>query len=50
MPPKVEYSLTERGASLNQALAPLGVWGRERIHREKPEMIDVQSAEVISPP
>ncbi|MEU5690574.1 helix-turn-helix domain-containing protein [Actinosynnema sp. NPDC020468] len=26
--PRVEYSLTETGASLNRALAPLGVWGR----------------------
>ncbi|MFJ9415487.1 winged helix-turn-helix transcriptional regulator [Streptomyces sp. NPDC101227] len=28
VPPKVEYSLTGRGASLNEALAPLGAWGR----------------------
>ncbi|MGG2465931.1 winged helix-turn-helix transcriptional regulator [Streptomyces sp. RGM 3693] len=28
IPPKVEYSFTELGASLNEALAPLGAWGR----------------------
>ncbi|MEU3271325.1 helix-turn-helix domain-containing protein [Saccharomonospora sp. NPDC006951] len=27
VPPKVEYSLTELGSSLNDALAPLGEWG-----------------------
>lgn len=31
MPPHVEYSLTPRGTSLNEALAPLGAWGRENI-------------------
>jgi DNA-binding HxlR family transcriptional regulator len=29
VPPRVEYSLTGFGASLNEALAPLGAWGRE---------------------
>ncbi|WP_328772138.1 winged helix-turn-helix transcriptional regulator [Streptomyces sp. NBC_00286] len=33
VPPKVEYSLTEHGISLNAALAPLGSWGTERIQR-----------------
>ncbi|MFF7410567.1 winged helix-turn-helix transcriptional regulator [Streptomyces lydicus] len=28
VPPKVAYSLTEAGTSLNEALAPLGAWGR----------------------
>ncbi|MGY5129318.1 winged helix-turn-helix transcriptional regulator [Streptomyces nigrescens] len=28
VPPKVEYSLTGFGRSLNEALAPLGAWGR----------------------
>lgn len=32
VPPKVEYSLTELGDSLNAALIPLGVWGDE--HKE----------------
>ncbi|KAB8197425.1 transcriptional regulator [Nonomuraea phyllanthi] len=30
-PPRVEYSLTPLGVSLNQALAPLGAWGREHL-------------------
>jgi DNA-binding HxlR family transcriptional regulator len=33
VPPKVEYSLTEHGVSLNAALASLGEWGVERIQR-----------------
>ena len=33
VPPKVEYSLTEHGISLNAALAPLGAWGTRRIGR-----------------
>ncbi|MFD8598131.1 winged helix-turn-helix transcriptional regulator [Kitasatospora sp. NPDC059646] len=34
VPPRVEYSLTGHGRSLNQALRPLGVWGAERIRRD----------------
>jgi DNA-binding HxlR family transcriptional regulator len=33
VPPKVEYSLTEEGVSLNAALEGLGQWGTERIRR-----------------
>ncbi|MFE4371526.1 winged helix-turn-helix transcriptional regulator [Streptomyces sp. NPDC056835] len=33
VPPKVEYSLTEHGVSLNAALASLGEWGTERMRR-----------------
>lgn len=33
VPPRVEYRLTGLGRSLNTALEPLGVWGRERIER-----------------
>ncbi|MBV2365656.1 helix-turn-helix transcriptional regulator [Streptomonospora sp. NEAU-YY374] len=33
VPPKVEYSLTEHGVSLNAALEALGRWGTERIAR-----------------
>ena len=33
VPPKVEYSLTEDGRSLNAALAPLGAWGTARAQR-----------------
>lgn len=47
VPPKVEYSLTEHGTSLNRALGPLGDWGRERIRREKPVMVELPSAEAM---
>ncbi|MEQ7006106.1 helix-turn-helix domain-containing protein [Actinopolymorpha sp. B17G11] len=33
VPPRVEYSLTEHGSSLNDALGPLGVWGSARVKR-----------------
>ncbi|MGW0521887.1 winged helix-turn-helix transcriptional regulator [Crossiella sp. NPDC003009] len=29
--PHVEYSLTPRGIALNEALRPLGAWGREHL-------------------
>lgn len=41
VPPKVEYSLTETGASLNEALGPLGEWGRERLRRNRLEVAAV---------
>jgi DNA-binding HxlR family transcriptional regulator len=31
VPPKVEYSLTDFGRSLNQALIPLGEWGEKHM-------------------
>jgi DNA-binding HxlR family transcriptional regulator len=31
VPPKVEYSLTALGESLNEALAPLDAWGADHI-------------------
>jgi DNA-binding HxlR family transcriptional regulator len=31
VPPRVEYSLTPLGVSLNEALSPLGAWGRTHI-------------------
>ncbi|AJT66560.2 HTH-type transcriptional activator HxlR [Streptomyces lydicus] len=31
VPPRVEYSLTAVGISLNEALAPLGAWGKRHI-------------------
>ncbi|MFC9246816.1 winged helix-turn-helix transcriptional regulator [Streptomyces sp. NPDC057136] len=34
VPPRVEYSLTPLGIKLNEALEPLGVWGRENILQE----------------
>ncbi|GHE66131.1 HxlR family transcriptional regulator [Streptomyces longispororuber] len=33
VPPKVEYSLTDLGQSLNKALEPLGLWGDEHMAR-----------------
>ncbi|MCG5472082.1 helix-turn-helix transcriptional regulator [Micromonospora sp. LAH09] len=30
VPPRVEYSLTEDGTRLNEALEPLAAWGRQR--------------------
>lgn len=33
VPPRVEYSLTEHGLSLNEALRPLGRWGTQRRRR-----------------
>lgn len=33
IPPRVEYTLTEEGAALNAALAPLGAWGKRRAER-----------------
>lgn len=33
VPPKVEYSLTELGVSLNDALIPLGDWGERHMER-----------------
>jgi DNA-binding HxlR family transcriptional regulator len=41
VPPRVEYSLTESGRALNQALAPLGAWGTERIRSEGIETVPV---------
>jgi DNA-binding HxlR family transcriptional regulator len=41
VPPRVEYSLTEHGRTLNQALGPLGTWGVERIRREGSEVVDI---------
>ncbi|MCE0763383.1 helix-turn-helix transcriptional regulator [Pseudonocardia kujensis] len=33
VPPRAEYSLTDDGRALNEAPAPLGTWGQERIRR-----------------
>ncbi|MFD9723642.1 winged helix-turn-helix transcriptional regulator [Streptomyces sp. NPDC059072] len=41
VPPRVEYSLTEHGRTLNQALGPLGDWGVERMRREGSERVAV---------
>ncbi|GAA1863431.1 helix-turn-helix domain-containing protein [Myceligenerans crystallogenes] len=47
VPPRVEYSLTEAGASLNKALAPLGAWGRERLRREDLEVTPVPAGRAV---
>ncbi|SDJ14601.1 DNA-binding transcriptional regulator, HxlR family [Actinokineospora alba] len=39
VPPKVEYTLTDAGAALNEALLPLGEWGRDRIRRSRLEVV-----------
>ncbi|MFF5006228.1 winged helix-turn-helix transcriptional regulator [Streptomyces phaeochromogenes] len=45
VPPKVEYSLTEHGVSLNAALASLGAWGTERIRRIGAKKVSADVAE-----
>lgn len=40
VPPRVEYSLTEHGHTLNTALEPLGAWGGERLRRGGFEVLD----------
>jgi DNA-binding HxlR family transcriptional regulator len=44
VPPKVEYSLTEHGVSLNAALASLGKWGTDRMQRIGAEKVSVNVA------
>ncbi|WP_381804858.1 winged helix-turn-helix transcriptional regulator [Streptomyces niveus] len=44
VPPKVEYSLTEHGVSLNTALSSLGAWGTERMRRIGAEKVSVDTA------
>jgi DNA-binding HxlR family transcriptional regulator len=41
VPPKVEYSLTDEGKALNEALGPLGAWGVKRIDRISAERVSV---------
>ncbi|WP_206791338.1 helix-turn-helix domain-containing protein [Amycolatopsis sp. MtRt-6] len=48
VPPRVEYSLTEQGWSLHEALAPLGAWGVARIARTGAARVEVPGAEVHS--
>ncbi|MEO3741991.1 helix-turn-helix domain-containing protein [Plantactinospora sp. B5E13] len=37
VPPRVEYSLTPLGVSLNGALGPLGDWGRAHVLGRSPD-------------
>ncbi|MFC7328463.1 winged helix-turn-helix transcriptional regulator [Marinactinospora rubrisoli] len=39
VPPRVEYSLTEHGTTLNAALLPLGEWGARRAARIGAEQV-----------
>ncbi|MEU5717559.1 helix-turn-helix domain-containing protein [Streptomyces sp. NPDC020403] len=50
VPPKVEYSLTEHGVSLNAALAPLGAWGTARAGRIGAEKVSVDEATAVRRP
>jgi DNA-binding HxlR family transcriptional regulator len=36
VPPRVEYSLTARGVALNEALVPLGAWGKAHVLNVSP--------------
>ncbi|MFJ8144418.1 winged helix-turn-helix transcriptional regulator [Streptomyces sp. NPDC096048] len=42
VPPRVEYSLTARGVALNEALAPLGAWGRANVLNASPAAGEVR--------
>ncbi|MCX2967822.1 MULTISPECIES: winged helix-turn-helix transcriptional regulator [Streptomyces] len=44
VPPKVEYSLTEHGISLDAALTSLGEWGTDRMRRIGAEKVSVDVA------
>jgi DNA-binding HxlR family transcriptional regulator len=44
VPPKVEYSLTEHGRSLNDALGALSAWGADRIRRIGAEKVVVEAS------
>ena len=39
VPPRVEYSLTPRGVALNEALEPLGAWGKANVLGQAPEPV-----------
>lgn len=47
VPPRVEYTLTTEGRALNDALAPLGRWGQERIRRDAIEVVDHADAAMM---
>ncbi|MFF8619128.1 winged helix-turn-helix transcriptional regulator [Streptomyces sp. NPDC015350] len=44
VPPRVEYSLTEHGVTLNTALESLAEWGQERIQRIGAEKVPAGAA------
>ncbi|WP_436774621.1 winged helix-turn-helix transcriptional regulator [Yinghuangia sp. YIM S09857] len=44
VPPKVEYSLTEHGKTLNTAMQSLAAWGQDRIQRIGAHKVALESA------
>ena len=50
VPPRVEYALTEHGRALNEALAPLGRWGSDRVRRESRELVEHPDAAAMPRP
>ncbi|MBG0855426.1 helix-turn-helix transcriptional regulator [Streptomyces spinoverrucosus] len=50
VPPRVEYSLTPRGETLNEALAPLGAWGKANVLAEPVRAEPVRAASVPAEP
>ena len=50
VPPRVEYSLTEHGRTLNTALGPLGEWGKGRIGREGSVLVEHRDAAALPRP
>jgi DNA-binding HxlR family transcriptional regulator len=50
VPPRVEYRLTEAGTALDEALRPLGAWGRDRIGRQGLDVVDLPSAPATPAP
>lgn len=50
VPPRVEYSLTEQGRALNEALVPLGAWGMERLRRDSFALVDHPDASAMPRP
>lgn len=49
VPPRVEYSLTDHGRTLNAALGELGEWGLARIERESLEVRALSADGVAAP-
>ncbi|WP_345592043.1 helix-turn-helix domain-containing protein [Streptomyces marokkonensis] len=49
VPPRVEYSLTARGVALNEALAPLGAWGKANVLNGSPAAGGADGDDHVSP-
>ncbi|CCK30222.1 hypothetical protein BN159_5843 [Streptomyces davaonensis JCM 4913] len=48
VPPRVEYSLTPKGVSLNAALEPLGAWGKRNILGTSPAAGEVREDDDVA--